>query len=381
MLTSLSSLQLDYIRLWFLVQHSLTSFYKISQHYTHLAEATQPNQSETWQKLGIHKNHIQRLQDFHLAESQLKFQHCVDLIQKQSDFVLLQNDAHYPQQLLPYADKPPILFGQGDAQALLQPQVAIVGSRKPSHHGRQVAYDFAFYLSEKGFYIGSGLAQGIDEAAHRGALQHNRTIAVMGTGLDQTYPSQNQPLRQQILAHHGTVITEFLPGTPPLQQHFPRRNRVVSALSLGVIVAEAALKSGSLITAKWAAEQGKLIFAIPGHIYSEHHQGCHQLIREGAILVDHPDQVIEDLALPTQWHAQQHNQQANKINCLDTQPELPAHLNILYNQLDWVGQHIDEIMLRQKLDVATLTSQLMELELLGLCMQQAGLYLRCRPGK
>ncbi|MFH7765968.1 DNA-processing protein DprA [Acinetobacter sp. BSP-28] len=381
MLNSLSPLQLDYIRVWFLVQHSLTSFYKIHQHYTHLAEATQPDQIETWQKLGIHKNHIQRLRNFHLTESQRQFQHCIDLIQKQSDFVLLQEDAHYPQQLLPYADKPPILFGQGDALALLQPQIAIVGSRKPSSHGRQVAYDFAYYLSEKGFYISSGLAQGIDEAAHQGALQHNRTIAVMGTGLDQTYPNRHQQLRQQIIAQAGTVITEFLPGTPPLQQHFPRRNRIVSALSLGVIIAEAALKSGSLITAKWAAEQGKLIFAIPGHIYSEHHQGCHQLIREGAILIDHPDQVIEDLALPTQWHTQQHSNQASQLHYPDTQPELPAHLSVLYNQLDWVGQHLDELVIQQQSDVATLTSQLMELELLGLCTQQAGLYLRCRPGK
>ena len=381
MLNSLSALQLDYIRLWFLVQHSLPSFYKIQEYYTHLAKATQPDQIETWQKLGIHKNHIQRLRDFHLPESQRQFQHCIDLIQKQSDFVLLQDDAHYPQQLLPYADRPPILFGQGNVQALLQPQIAIVGSRKPSNHGRQVAYDFAYYLSEKGFYISSGLAQGIDEAAHQGALQHNRTIAVMGTGLDLTYPSQNQPLRQQILTQTGTVITEFLPGTPPLQQHFPRRNRIVSALSLGVIVAEAALKSGSLITAKWAAEQGKLIFAIPEHIYGEHHQGCHQLIREGAILVDHPEQVIEDLALPTQWHTQQHSEQASKLAPLDAQPELPAHLSVLYNQLDWVGQLLDEVVIQLQLDIATLTSQLMELELLGLCTQQAGMYLRCRPGK
>ncbi|CAB1220008.1 DNA-processing protein DprA [Acinetobacter bouvetii] len=379
MLNSLSALQLDYIRLWFLVQHSLTSFYKIHKHYTNLAKATQPDQVEIWQKLGIHKNHIQRLQDFHLPESQLQFERCIDLIQKHSDFVLLQEDAHYPQQLLPYADKPPILFGQGDAHTLLQPQIAIVGSRKPSNHGRQIAYDFAYYLSEKGFYISSGLAQGIDEAAHQGALQHKRTIAVMGTGLEQTYPPQHQQLRQQIIAKGGTVITEFLPGTLPLQQHFPRRNRIVSALSLGVIVAEAALKSGSLITAKWAAEQGKLIFAIPGHIYSEHHQGCHQLIREGAILIDHPDQVIEDLALPTQWQNRLQLEQTNPPS--PTKIELPAHLTPLYNQLDWVGQPIDEIVAKQQLDVATLTGQLMELELLGLCMQQAGLYLRCRPGK
>jgi DNA processing protein len=381
MLNSLSSLQLDYIRLWFLVQHSLTSFYKINGHYSNLAEATQPAQIETWQKLGIHKNHIQRLRDFHLAESQLQFQRCVALIQKHSDFILTLEHLDYPTQLLPYADKPPILFGQGDAQALLQPQVAIVGSRKPSSHGRQVAYDFAFYLSEKGFYIGSGLAQGIDEAAHQGALRHSRTIAVMGTGLDQTYPTQHQQLRQQIITHSGTVVTEFLPGTPPLQHHFPRRNRIVSALSLGVIVAEATLKSGSLITAKLAAEQGKSVFAIPGHIYSEHHQGCHQLIREGAILVDHPEQVIEDLALPTQWQNQQHNRQSKNLNGLEIHTELPLHLTSLYNQLDWVGQNIDEIIAKQPLNIGTLTSQLMELELLGLCMQQAGLYLRCRPSK
>ena len=179
-------------------------------------------------------------------------------------------------------------------------------------------------------------------------------------------------------------MTEFLPGTPPLQQHFPRRNRLVSGLSLGVIVAEAALKSGSLITAKWAAEQGKLIFAIPGHIYSEHHQGCHQLIREGAILVDHPEQVIEDLALPTQWQNQQQIEQSKSDSfqvATEASTTLPPHLTPLYNQLDWVGQNIDEIIAKQQSDIGTLTSQLMELELLGLCMQQAGLYLRCRPGK
>lgn len=108
----------------------------------------------------------------------------------------------------------------------MQPQIAIVGSRKPSPHGRQVAYDFAYYLSEKGFYVSSGLAYGIDEAAHQGAAAHQRTIAVTGTGLDSTYPAQNKKLAEQILAQNGAIITEFLPGTPPLQQHFPRRNRM-----------------------------------------------------------------------------------------------------------------------------------------------------------
>ncbi|WP_445345688.1 DNA-processing protein DprA [Acinetobacter bohemicus] len=381
MLNHLSATQIETITLWYLVQHSLSSFYKLEQRFGNIRQAIDPQNFPQWSTLALHKSHLQRLSEFQTAIGQQKFQTLLQNIQKNSDFILTRDHPDYPPQLRPYADKPPILFGQGDAQALSQAQIAIVGSRKPSAHGRQVAYDFAYYLSEKGFYIGSGLAQGIDEAAHQGALRQHKTIAVMGTGLEQTYPTQHQALRQQILAHSGTVITEFLPGTPPLQHHFPRRNRIVSALSLGVVVAEAALKSGSLITAKLAAEQGKLVFAIPGHIYSEHHQGCHQLIREGAILVDHPEQVLEDLALPTQWQNQQQIEQSKSVPELEAQIELPTHLAPLYTQLDWVGQNIDQLITKLRLDISTLTSQLMELELLGLCIQQAGLYLRCRLSK
>lgn len=381
MLNHLSATQIETITLWYLVQHSLSSFYKLEQRFGSIRQAIDQQNFPQWSALALHKSHLQRLSEFQTAIGQQKFQTLLQDIQKNSDFILTLDHPDYPPQLRPYADKPPILFGQGDAKALSHAQIAIVGSRKPSAHGRQVAYDFAYYLSEKGFYIGSGLAQGIDEAAHQGALRQHKTIAVMGTGLEQTYPSQHQALRQQILAHSGTVITEFLPGTPPLQHHFPRRNRIVSALSLGVVVAEAALKSGSLITAKLAAEQGKLVFAIPGHIYSEHHQGCHQLIREGAILVDHPEQVLEDLALPTQWQNQQQIEQSKSVPELEVQIDLPTHLAPLYTQLDWVGQNIDQLIAKLRLDISTLTSQLMELELLGFCIQQAGLYLRCRLSK
>jgi len=188
------------------------------------------------------------------------------------------------------------------------------------------------------------------------------------------YPAQHKQLAQQII-QSGAVVTEFLPTTMPLQQHFPRRNRIVSGLSLGVLVVEAALKSGSLITANEAATQGKMVFAIPGHIYSEHHQGCHQLIREGAILVDHPEQIIEDLALPTQWQTQQQITEEAPV----APPTLPNHLIALYQVLDWVGQDLDQLIQRHPMPIAELTAQLMELELLGLCMQQAGRYLRCRP--
>ncbi|TCB31795.1 DNA-protecting protein DprA [Acinetobacter sp. ANC 4910] len=381
MLKPLSQVQMDIITLWYLVQHSLSSFYKLEQHFGTAHNAVQPHNLQDWSKLGLHKNHIQRAQQFYTAPEQNKFQHLIQDIQQHSDFVLSYHDPEYPQQLLPYSDNPPILFGQGQLSLLMQPQIAIVGSRKPSPHGRQIAYDFSYYLSEKGFVISSGLAQGIDQAAHQGALSHQRTLAVMGTGLDQTYPSQHQQLRQQILQQSGAIISEFLPHTPPLQHHFPRRNRIVSALSLGVIVAEASLKSGSIITAKLAAEQGKLVFAIPGHIYSEFHQGCHQLIREGAILVDHPEQVLEDLALPTQWQAQQQSQSDSTTQPVLAKPEIPEHLMSLYNQLNWTGYPLDHLAIHLKQDTASLTAQLMELELLGLCMQQSGVYLRCRPSQ
>ncbi|MCU4327071.1 DNA-processing protein DprA [Acinetobacter johnsonii] len=377
MLNSLSHEQIATITLWYLVQHSLSSFQKLQQHFGTSTKAVAASNLQIWPNLGLHKSHLQRVTEIQTPAGQIKLQTLLHDVQANCDFILLDTESHYPSQLLPYSDRPPILFGQGNPQSLLQPQVAIVGSRKPSPHGKQVAYDFAYYLAEKGFYICSGLAEGIDAAAHQGGLKYQRTIAVMGTGLDLTYPFQHQTLRTQILENNGCIITEFLPHTPPLQHNFPRRNRIVSALSLGVVVAEAALKSGSLGTAKSAAEQGKTIFAIPGHIYSEHHQGCHQLIREGAILVDHPEQIIEDLALPTQWHSQSQPQKTTPSASID----IPSNLLELYNQLDWVGQNMDQLNFKLNTDIATLTSQLMELEILGLAQQQAGNYLRCRSSQ
>lgn len=399
MLNEITPSQLDYIKLWYLVQHSLSTFQKLIDYFGSAHQAVNTNNLQHWQKVNIHKNHISRAATFETQEQQIQFQQLIEKIRLHSDFILIDTDQEYPKQLLHYSDRPPILFGKGNLQNLSQAQIAIVGSRKPSPHGKQVAYDFSYYLSDKGFFITSGLAHGVDQAAHQGALQNGRTIAVIGTGIDQIYPSQHQKLQQQILENSGTIISEFLPGTPALQHHFPRRNRIVSGLSLGVLVAEAQLGSGSLITAQAAANQGKTTFAIPGHIYSEHHQGCHQLIREGAILVDHPEQIIEDLALPTQWQHQQ-----NKKNNISPQygnfenselltsspalshsapeniirPEIPQELFKTFQKLDWVGQNLDQLADQLSLDTATLTSQLMELELMGLCLQQSGLYLRCR---
>lgn len=398
MIKDISPEHLHHITLWYLIQHSLSSYQKLIAYFGNAENAIQTANLARWSELKIHQNHTQRANEFLTDVGQIKFAECIAKIRQLSDFILIDSDDHYPKQLLPYSDHPPILFGLGQLKNLSQAQVAIVGSRKPSPHGKQVAYDFGYYLSEKGFFITSGLAEGIDEAAHLGALKNHRTIAVIGTGLDQIYPSQNKTLQQNILENSGTIISEFLPDTKPLQHNFPRRNRIVSALSLGVLVAEAKLGSGSLITAQAAANQGKMIFSIPGHIYSEFHQGCHQLIREGAILVDHPEQIIEDLALPTQWQYQQQST-SEKTQDLKTKnlvkiknqtdaevilkhepnPEIPTHLYTLYQQLDWIGQDLDQLAQALNLDAAELSSTLMELELLGYTIQQSGLYLRCRP--
>ena len=205
-------------------------------------------------------------------------------------------DAAYPPLLRDIADPPPLLFVHGDADYLRQPQLAIVGSRNPSRDGIALAEDFAAFLGDCGLTICSGLAAGIDAAAHRGALRSAAgTVAVTGTGLDRVYPSAHRELAHRI-ADSGALVSEFAPGTPPLAANFPRRNRIISGLSAGTLVVEAAVHSGSLITARQALEQGREVFAIPGSIHNPLARGCHALIRQGAKLVESGADVLEELA-------------------------------------------------------------------------------------
>ena len=208
------------------------------------------------------------------------------------------DDADYPRALLETADPPPVLYCIGRRALLAQPAFAIVGSRNASAQGEIDAQAFATALSAAGIAIVSGLAQGIDAAAHRGGLAAaGSSIAVVGTGLDRVYPAANRDLARA-LAASGLLLSEFAPGTPPMKQNFPRRNRVVSGLSLGVLVVEASLSSGSLITARLAAEQGREVFALPGSIHSPLSKGCHRLIREGAKLVETATDILDELKLP-----------------------------------------------------------------------------------
>jgi len=218
-------------------------------------------------------------------------------LQKDGNHLITLADAHYPQALLEIPDPPPVLYAKGDLSCLTMPAIAMVGSRNASVQGEKNAEEFAYALSRQGLCIISGMALGIDGAAHRGALKHEngKTIAVVGTGLDIVYPSKHRELAHKIVAQ-GLVISEYSIGTPSRPENFPRRNRIISGLSLGCLVVEANTPSGSLITAKCATEQGREVFAIPGSIHSPTSRGCHALIKQGAKLVDCIRDITDELA-------------------------------------------------------------------------------------
>ena len=212
--------------------------------------------------------------------------------------VMLLGDADYPPPLLHAPDPPLLLYLHGRADLLHRPALAIVGSRRPSAQGRDNARRFAQALAAQGWTIVSGLAAGIDGAAHEGALAAGGdTIAVIGTGIDRVYPASHKALAHRI-AETGLIVSELCLGTPPLAANFPQRNRLIAGLSRGTLVVEAALRSGSLITARLAAEAGREVMAIPGSILSPQSAGCHALIRQGAALVESPEQVLEELGAP-----------------------------------------------------------------------------------
>lgn len=209
--------------------------------------------------------------------------------------LLVCTDADYPALLADTPWAPVALFVRGDAGLLWQPQIAIVGSRNPTAGGRDSAHAFAAALARGGLTVTSGLASGIDATAHEGALAAvNRTIAVVGTGPDRVYPAGNAALAERIAAT-GVIVSEHPPGTPARAQHFPSRNRIIAGLSLGTLVIEAALRSGSLITARLAGEAGREVFALPGSIHNPMAKGCHRLIREGARLVETAQEIVEEL--------------------------------------------------------------------------------------
>ncbi|WP_430009111.1 DNA-processing protein DprA [Methylophaga lonarensis] len=284
------------------------------------------------------------------------------------------NDPRYPSLLREISDPPPLIFAHGDISLLSKWQLAVVGSRNPSTSGRDLAYDFARYLSQGELVITSGLATGIDAAAHKGALAGGgKTIAVVGTGLDRVYPASHRQLAHDI-ADNGLIVSEFPLGTSPRPENFPRRNRIISGLALGTLVVEAALKSGSLITARMALEQGREVFAIPGSIHNPLARGCHQLIREGAKLVETANDIIEELGALAAVSIS--SEAAPVINDDDNNSE-DADYQALFAHLGYDPIHVDTLIARSGLTADVVSSMLLLLELNGqVASMPGGCYIR-----
>lgn len=286
------------------------------------------------------------------------------LAASQQDGILRQAMAlgspHYPESLLRLEDPPCLLFALGDAGHLATftsaQGLAMVGTRNPTPQGAQTARAFAKHFADMGITIVSGLAHGIDAAAHDGALSTDAafpTIAVVGTGLDRVYPRQNQALARRI-AQRGLLLSEFSPGTPPIASNFPKRNRIIAGLTRGTLVVEAAVKSGSLITARLAVEQGKDVFAVPGSIHGTQSRGCHALIRDGARLVESAQDVLEEWS----W-------QSAKRPSLATEPDDFNEPDELLGAMGSDPVSFDALQARTGLPTDQLQSRLLELELDG----------------
>jgi DNA processing protein len=286
-------------------------------------------------------------------------------------------DSHYPRLLAELPDAPLGLFVQGDPTLLSLPQLAIVGSRNPTPGGRDNARSFASHLVRCGLAITSGLAVGIDTAAHEGALDgEGVTIAVCGTGLDIAYPKSNEALAARIAAH-GALVSEFPLGTPAIKGNFPRRNRIISGLTLGTLVVEAAVQSGSLITARLAAEQGREVFAIPGSIHNPLARGCHLLIRHGAKLVETADDIFAELrALTDALKAAPRAPQASGTT-IGSAATLDKDYEILLDALGFEPAGVDLLVERTGLRADEVASMLLILELDGrIESYPGGLYVR-----
>jgi len=308
-----------------------------------------------------------------------------DPVQRDADLAWLEgqhnhlisiDEAEYPDLLREIPDPPMLLFVQGNMHLLGMPQIAIVGSRNPSRTGLDNAYAFARHLAESGLTITSGMALGIDGKAHQGCLAANgMTLAVVGTGTDRIYPASHHQLAHQIV-ENGAIISEFPPGTQPKAAHFPQRNRIISGLSLGTLVVEATIKSGSLITARHATEQGREVFAIPGSIHNPQSKGCHKLIKEGAKLVETAQDIIEELG--ALLAGVEHHQSVTYQQVDDKQAEnseaFDEDYQLLLNKMGWDPISVEALVAATRLPAKSVSSMLLLLELQGHVSSAAGGY-------
>lgn len=300
-------------------------------------------------------------------------------LEQSGNYLLALDDVRYPPLLRQIPYPPALLFVRGDPTCLRAQQLAIVGTRNPTPLGRETAQGFAAYLAGAGMVITSGLALGIDAAAHQGALNSNgRTIAVMGTSLDRVYPAKHRNLAHAI-AEQGALVSEFPIGTSPTAGNFPQRNRLISGLALGVLVVEAAAQSGSLITARQAVEQGREVFAIPGSIHNPLAKGCHALIRQGAKLVETAADILEELgslaAVNTEASALSMSMAASLIEANPLDEDYQQLLTMMGDE----PASVDGLVERCGLTAEAVSSMLLILELEGyVAVVPGGLYCRLK---
>ncbi|MGR3806965.1 DNA-processing protein DprA [Pasteurella testudinis] len=301
-------------------------------------------------------------------------------------------DEDYPYLLKQSGSAPLILYLQGDRTLLNEPQIAMVGSRDCSDYGEYWSRYFAAQLSLQGYVITSGMALGIDSYSHQAALAAGgKTIAVLGSGLNQIYPKRNRKLAQQI-SEQGALVSEFIPDQAPLAENFPRRNRIISGLSLGTLVVEADVKSGSLITARYALEQNREVFALPGAVQNRFSRGCHSLIKQGALLVESYQDILENLSSdlwqnrplkPEPQLAKQQLTEQSVTAAITTaaKPTQPTKSAVaypeLYRHIGYQPISADDLATAANLPIAEILSQLLELELEGAICTVSGGYCRC----
>jgi len=280
--------------------------------------------------------------------------------------IITQDDADYPENLKNIYDPPIVLYVKGELKEEDKLSLAIVGSRRASFYGLSSAEKFAYALAEKGFTIVSGMARGIDTYAHKGALKANgRTIAVMGSGFSHLYPPENKKLAEGI-ANNGAVISEFPCEVRPLPQNFPQRNRVISGLSLGVLVVEAARNSGALITADFGLEQGRDVFALPGKVDSQTSFGTNGLIKQGAKLVSCVEDILEEFNLPEE------QAKKDKVEKTDKSDAVDGKEGRIYDLISSQSVHLDELLEKTNLDIPQISDILLKLQLKKLIKQLPG---------
>lgn len=333
-----------------------------------------------WQKLGLKSAQIQYIQQ----EAAPEVERCLHWLQQSpSHHILTPLDESYPHLLSQMSSHPPVLFVKGELAAVNSAQFAMVGSRHASLDGLRASKEFAYQLAQHGLTITSGLALGVDGHAHDGALMaHGKTVAVLGSGVDQIYPSRHKGLAERILQQDGALVSELRPDAKPRAENFPRRNRIISGLSQGVLVVEAAERSGSLITARYALEQNRDVFALPGSIYQPGFSGTNQLLKQGAILALSPQDILDELNpvlsrssyvyQPVQTQLNLTQQTTPEITVNHSQPlPFPQLLANVGNE----PTPVDILSQRTHIPIHEVMMQILELELAGHVISVPGGYI------